>query len=166
MNYPSFLQILNEAHIKMRQIVDELIAEFPEYKEFFVKSYLVVTHENYQYEFKKELSAIDMARRKELIENSAIKDRLLEFSTLIEDAEKEKKRAPFKMQRKIDKKIAELMSKISLITLEDLAIKDNINVEVRFQSINITAIQAMKTHNLVNTEKTCQCTACIKVFLC
>jgi hypothetical protein len=49
--------------------------------------------------------------------------------------------------------------------MDELILSDDIQIEVRFPSVNIGLIQAVKAHTQVNKSKTCMCKACIKVVL-
>lgn len=159
------MKVLADADMKMKQIVSDLAVGNSQYEEFFRKSYLVITYRHRQFEFKKDLTAIDMARRIGLIKDCHLKDELLELFNLLGDAEKEKKAASFNLKPEINKKIEGLMSKLLSIPLNKLDIEDDFNIEVRFPGVNIEAIQSMKNHYLVNKEKTCTCRTCIGVFL-
>ncbi len=59
-----------------------------------------------------------------------------------------------------------LLKNSDMVTdMDELILSNDIQMEVRFPTVKIDLIQAVKAHALVDKSKTCMCKACIRVVL-
>jgi hypothetical protein len=165
MKWDSFCRILVEADSKFRQMPLDL----PQYQNFINKSSLIISLGSVQVPFKKEMTVSDLKSISIFLIDSDFKDNLLCLFNAIERLEDEQKAMVRQKEREGMKEIAEKLTRtkneLSTFPLNELVIQDDIDIQIIFPGVNMDAIQAFKRHPLINTEKTCLCRACIRVFL-
>jgi len=79
--------------------------------------------------------------------------------------EKLKKLRPGNTSDDLTEKLNKAQKSLKDFDMASLDFVDDLNVEVRFCSLNMELIKMIKQHPLVNTHKTCHCRACISVVL-
>lgn len=161
MNWNSFTAILIEAEQKMNR----LRLEFPEADAFLGKSHLILSRDAGQMDMKKHLDAFDLADNSYLIEESPLKDSLLDLSKKLGELIAEVKKANKKEVHGEEKEIERLNADLRAFPIGDLEIRDDIDIQIIFPCVDMEKIQELKNHLLVNEAKTCRCRACIRVFL-
>ena len=162
MEWKSFLLTLGEVDHSWK----ELRNDFPQYEAYLKKSELVITSQGVQYEFKKNMDVYDLQHYLPLLKKSAMKDGLAYLFDLLKKAIDEKaKNIDPKQESRLEKSIQAVRADIGHFPIECLELDDDFSVEIVCSTLMSDEIQAMKAHQLVNAEKTCQCKACIRVYL-
>jgi hypothetical protein len=147
----------------------QLSFDLPQYQSFINKSGLIISLGTIQMPFKKELSISDLRGMSKFLIGSDFKDNLLCLSGVIERLEDEHK-AMIRQKRneglkELVERIAGAKREIDTFPINELEIRDDIDIQIIFPGVNMAAIQAIKRHPLMNAEKTCLCKACIRALL-
>lgn len=167
MDWKIFIETLQNAELSMLGIMKDL----PQFESFLKATNLVVTLENHYFEFKKDLSAFDLAERLPLVAQSDIKDTLSSLLSSYDEAQRILKNT--KKEGGLDTTnrngtysgVQILREGIIAFPLTDVQIVDTFSIQMIFPHINIEVIQAIKEHPLTNRAKTCSCRACVRCFL-
>lgn len=162
MEWKSFLVTLNEVDRRWK----DLQIDFPRYAAYLKKADLVITYQGFQYEFKTNMDVYYLQHYLPLLKTSAMKDGIANLFDLLKETidEKAKNKVP-KHDTRLNKKIQAVRADIDYFPVECLEFVDDFSVEIIFPTLLFEAIQAVKAHHPVNAKKTCQCTACIRVYL-
>ncbi len=160
MEYRQFIKTMLDADKNFRSA----IADFPEHAGFLSKCYLVISRESRQFAFKNKLSLSDVSERQLLLNDTVLKDRIVSLTASLKkllqlQSSSNNKQDALTLTDKINK----INDELHTIPLDQLEFHDDFDIEVIFPSVNIEAIQKLKSHPLVNKNKTCLCNACIRV---
>ncbi len=149
---------------------EEIKNDLPQYRTFLNKSRLFIFYGTVQIPFKKNFAVSDLKAMLGLLKDSDFGDNFLCLINIIERLEDEQrgmaKQKGTEKLKEVSDKLAKAKHELDTFPIQELDFHDSgITIQIIYPSVDIEAIQTIKTHRLVNQHLPCHCRACIRTIL-